>query len=117
MESDCKLPAVEEVAGLMGLPIATAVKLLGMAPDRLGMLSAEIRAAIAAGDWDTAAKGAHAARGVCSNLRLQPLVDMAYAIEQCAKNQGPAENGDGLCSRFDAYVGELKRMLSGGGAA
>jgi HPt (histidine-containing phosphotransfer) domain-containing protein len=117
MDSEYKLPTVEEIAGMMGLPSATARKLLGMAPERLDSIQADIRAGLAAGDMDSVARHAHAARGVCSNLRLQPIVDTALTIEQNAKKRLPAAYSAGLCDRLGALTEELRRMLSGGSPA
>jgi len=117
MDSVCKLPTVDEVAGLMGLPPATAGKLLGMVPSRMDTILASLRAGLDAEDWEAVARDAHAAKGVCSNLRLQPMVDIVHAIEQNAKQQRLASESQGLCNQLERFTEELRRMLSGGSQA
>jgi HPt (histidine-containing phosphotransfer) domain-containing protein len=109
-----KLPSVDEVAGLMGLPPAVARRLLSMAPDRLTAILIDIRAAMEIRDWDAICKHTHAARGVCSNLRLQPIVDVAAAIEGNAKKRSASAEDEDLCDVFENLTQELRRMLSGG---
>jgi HPt (histidine-containing phosphotransfer) domain-containing protein len=117
MGAELMIPTVEEIAELMGLSPAVVRKLLDMAPSRLEALTADIRAGLTAGDHNAVAISAHAAKGVCSNLRLKPFVDIVFDIEQNAKNQCPATDSLGLCDRLDACTGELRRMLSGGSVA
>jgi HPt (histidine-containing phosphotransfer) domain-containing protein len=85
-----------------------------MVPDRMSVLTADIRAGAAAQDWAAVAKHAHAARGVSSNMRLQPMVDILYAIEQNAKDQSAEADNADLCDRLDGLTEELRSMLSGG---
>jgi len=114
MGKDYTLPTIEAVAGQMGLPPAVAKKLLNMVPARLRIMAADLRGSLEARDCELTAKHAHAVKGVCANLRLQPIVDIAAALEAEAKAQRLPEDGGSVCDDLEAYAGVLEGMLAGG---
>jgi two-component system sensor histidine kinase/response regulator len=108
----------DALARVPGLDMITGLRrMMGKRPLYLAMLRryvegqrncpAELRRALDQGDWATAERLAHTAKGVSGNIGAVRVLDCAEALELAIRNQHPRNEVDGHLQGFEGCLGEL----------
>ena len=118
------------LAGVPGLDVATGLRrMMGKKPLYLAMLRryvdgqrscpAELRHALDRGDWPTAERLAHTARGVSGNIGAIVVPGHAHALEAAIREKRPRAEVDQHLDVFEDCLGDLisslERSLDGAG--
>ncbi|MCL7463220.1 response regulator [Pseudomonas sp. NW5] len=96
--------ALQRLGGNRGL----LRKLIGRFRDTQGEVVTQIRAALAAGEADTAVRLAHTLKGLAGNLGAEALVQQAANVEQCLRQAG----NPGLEAALEALQRVLQELLA-----
>ncbi|HAJ27497.1 MAG TPA: PAS domain S-box protein, partial [Syntrophus sp. (in: bacteria)] len=93
------------------------LKVLGMFIDNQGDAPAQIRQSLDAGDYGTAERLAHTAKGVSGNIGATELQELAAKVEKAAKDGETREAVEELLAPFAAahalFVARLREFLPG----
>jgi PAS domain S-box-containing protein len=108
-------PSIEDVAGLDAA--AGLRRMMGKRALYLQMLkrfvdgqhdaAAQIRTALAGGDWATAERLAHTTKGVAATIGATEVPDHAAALELTLRRRGPRADVDAALARFERSLHEL----------
>jgi two-component system sensor histidine kinase/response regulator len=107
-----EIPGLDTTLGLKRVLEKRALYLdiLRMYADNQGPIPEQIRQSLAAGDYETAKRLAHTAKGVSANIGATRIHELAIALEKSIKEMNTHEE---INKALEAYAVEQGKLISG----